>query len=151
MDQYELVEQKYGLVLPEAYRSMYAAGWCDVKSNNYFWLSDAEWMSLTEILDYQPQDYHKPGFVPFARTAGGDGWCWCPFLNSDTVVSCPHDLELGSYYSASFIGFIYRQLLEYTLYVDSEDEQDVRKNSGKTYANRRPAFLLIFLPCGMTH
>ena len=75
MDQYEQVEQKFGFVLPEAYRSMSEARWFDGESDSYFWLYDAEWRSSAQILDHAPAEYHKPGFVPFARTAGGDSWC----------------------------------------------------------------------------
>lgn len=128
MDQYEQIEQKYSLVLPEAYRSMCAAGWCDVKSDNYFWLPDAEWMSLTEILNHEPEEYHKPEYVPFAVTAGGDYWCWWPSAHPGTIVFCPHDCYDGEYFSPSFTGFIYRKLLEYALSVRSEEEQEVRQN-----------------------
>ena len=126
-DQSQQVEQKYGLILPDAYRSMYAAGWMDVKGDNYFWLNDARWMSLERILNHEPEEYHRPGFVPFARTVGGDEWCWWPSAHPGTIVSCPHDFELGDYFTPSFIGFIYRRLLDYTLYVPAEDEQEVRE------------------------
>ncbi len=130
MNEYEQVESKYGLILPEAYRSMCAAGWCDVKSDNYFWLYEAEWMSLTEIVNYQPAEYHKPGFVPFAFTGGGDYWCWWPSEHPAAVVLCPHDCEEGEFYAPSFIGFIYRSLLDYSRYVSTEDEHEdeVRQN-----------------------
>jgi len=128
MDQYEQVEQKYGLVLPEAYRSMSEAGWFDAKSDSYFWLFEAEWMPLTEILKFQPEEYHKPGFVPFASTAGGDHWCWWPSTDPDAVVYCPHDFELGEYDSSSFVGFVYRRLLGYALYLPLEYEQEIRQN-----------------------
>ncbi len=127
MDQYEQVEQKYGLVLPEAYRSMCAAGWFDVKSDNYFWLYDAEWVPLTEILNYQPEEYHKPGFVPFASEGDGSHWCWWPSAHPETVVLCPRDCGEGEFYAPSFTGFLYRRLLDYASYVPLEEEQEARQ------------------------
>lgn len=130
MDDLERIEQKYGFRLPEAYRSMQALGWLDVKPSetpDYFWLYEAEWMSLDEITDYKFKGYQKPGFVPFAFTAGGDRWCWWPSEHPEVVVSCPHDLDEGEFYAPSFLGFIYRCLLDYALYVQ-EEEHDVRQN-----------------------
>lgn len=115
MDQYEQVEQKFGFVLPEAYRSMSEARWFDGESDSYFWLYDAEWRSSAQILDHAPAEYHKPGFVPFARTGGGDSWCWWPSAHPEIVVFCPHDDQNGKYYSPSFLGFIYRSLLDFSL------------------------------------
>lgn len=74
-------------------------------------------MPLPDILNYQFESYHLPGFVPFAFTAGGDLWCWRPVKGGAVeppVVECPHDCEEGSVYAADFGSAIYRHLLEAT-------------------------------------
>ena len=109
---------------------MYAAGWMDVRGDNYFWLNEAEWMSLEEILNHEPAEYHKPGYVPFAFTGGGDNWYWWPFVHPGTVVFCPHDFELGDYYAPSFIGFIYRSLIGFcaTGFDPEDDPEEAEEN-----------------------
>ena len=124
-EQFQQVEQKYGLVRPDAYKSMYAAGWMDVKGDNYFWLHEAEWMSLEEILNHEPAEYHRPEFVPFAFTGGGDYWCWWPSVHPGTVVFCPHDCYDGQFFASSFIGFVYRSLLDFSASgFDPEDDPE---------------------------
>ena len=54
-DQFQQVEQKYGLVLPDAYKSMYVAGWMDVKGDNWLWLWDAEWMPAKKDVELQAE------------------------------------------------------------------------------------------------
>lgn len=109
---------------------MQASGWLDVKLSdnpNYFWLSEAEWMPPDEIADYEFEDYQKPGFVPFASTGGGDHWCWWPSEHPEVVVFCPHDSCEGEFYAPSFIGLIYRCLLDYARYVSDEEEHEIRQ------------------------
>ncbi len=139
----ERIEKRYGLRLPPVYLEMRAQGWLEYAPPdhpNLLWLHDAEWMSLQEIVYYQPAEYHKLGYVPFATTAGGDHWCWWPSEHPDAVVLCPHDYELGDFYAPSFAGFIYRQLLDYARYVRAEDEQEVRQYL-RTAASRLSEYL----------
>jgi len=76
---YESIESKYGFALPSAYREMNELGWFDTcDKSRYLWISEAEWMRPDEIFSYEPLEYHKPGFVPFAFTGAGDHWCWWP-------------------------------------------------------------------------
>ena len=112
----ERIEKRYGLRLPPVYLEMRAQGWFEYAPPdhpNLLWLPDAEWMSLKEIVYYQPAEYHKPGYVPFATTAGGDHWCWWPAEHPEVIVSCPHDCYEGEFYAPSFTGFIYRQFLDF--------------------------------------
>jgi len=127
MNDFEKIEQKYDLVLPEAYRSMQARGWLDVKSDDYFWLLEAEWMPLRDILEHEPEEYQKPGFVPFAFEADGSHWSWWPAAHPETVVLCPRDYYDGEFYAPSFVGFVYRRLLDYAGSVRLEEEQEVRQ------------------------
>lgn len=109
---FEQIEAKYGMVLPDAYRVMAESGWFDVTRNDqYLWLYESEWLAPVDILHYEPQEYHKPGFVPFAHTGGGDHWCWWP--EKGVIVLCPHDFELGEYDSPTFESFLYRRCLHY--------------------------------------
>ena len=116
-EQFQQVEQKYGLVLPDAYKSMYVAGWMDVKGDNWFWLWDAEWMPAKKMLSYKPKKHQKSGFVPFATTAGRDYWSWWPSEHPEAIVCCPHDSENGVFFAPSFVGFVYRELLEFATQV----------------------------------
>ena len=127
-EQFQQVEQKYGLVLPEAYRSMQAAGWLDVNSPDplYLWLLGAKWLPLAEVLEHEPEDYQKPGFVPFAAEADGSHWCWWPEVHPGMVVMCPRDCYDGEFYAASFLGFVYRRLLDYAGCVLSQEDQEAR-------------------------
>ncbi len=113
MNELEQIEQKYDFLLPEAYSSMQARGWFDVKSDDYFWLLEAEWMPLTEMQSYEPEEYQKPGFVPFASEADGSHWCWWPSAYPESVVLCPRDCYDGEFYAPSFEGFLYRRLLDF--------------------------------------
>jgi hypothetical protein len=135
MSDLELIEQKYDFVLPDDYRAMQAAGWFDVVASDdphYRWrpgpnwleLPMIEWMPLSEILSYEPEDYHKPDFMPFAVTGGGDHWCWWPAEHPNVVVSCPHDCDEGEFYAPSFTGFIYRQLLEFAMQIGLNPTDD---------------------------
>ena len=143
MEDLERIEQKYGLRLPEAYCSMQALGWLDVKlsdNHNYFWLSEAEWMPLDAIAEYKFQEYQKPGFVPFASTGGGDHWCWWPTEHPEVVVFCAHDSYDGEFYAPSFIGFVYRCLLDYARSISSKEEHEVRQYL-RTSATRLSTYL----------
>ena len=145
-DQFQQVEQKYGLILPDAYRSMYAAGWMDVKGDNYFWLNDARWMSLERILNHEPEEYHRPGFVPFARTVGGDEWCWWPSTHPGTIVLCPHDCYDGQVYAPSFIGFVYRRLLDFCIYDFNAAEDPEEAEENRKILTDSVTRLFIYLP-----
>ena len=145
MDDLERVEQRHSFRLPEAYRSIQALGWLDVKlpdNPSYFWLNEAEWMLPEEIADYEFQDYQKPDFVPFALTGGGDHWCCWLSEHPDAVVLCQHDSYDGEFYAPSFLGFIYRSLLDYARYVSVEDEEEgeVRQNLRRAAARFRDRF-----------
>lgn len=130
MDELDQIEQKYSFTLPQTYRSMFAVGWLDVKSPDplYFWLLGAEWLSPAEILEYEPEDYQKPGFVPFAAEADGSHWCWWPEAHPETVVLCPRDCYDGEFYAPSFLGFVYCRLLDYAGCVSRQEEQEARQH-----------------------
>ena len=51
--------------------------WLDpYNEDQYLWLHETEWLAPVDILRYQPMEFHKPGFVPFAHNGGGDHWSW---------------------------------------------------------------------------
>ncbi|HYL97796.1 MAG TPA: hypothetical protein VEZ90_02490 [Blastocatellia bacterium] len=111
-DIYQAVESKYGFVIPGEYREMERLGWFDpTDMSKYLWVFEAEWFRPEEILRYEPLEYHKPGFIPFAFTGAGDNWCWHPAEHP--VVLCSHDCLEGEIDAPHFLGSIYRRTLEY--------------------------------------
>ena len=129
MDELDQIEQKYRFILPDAYRAMSAAGWLDTNSPDplYFWLPGAKWLSPAEMIEYEPEDYQRPGFVPFASEPNGSHWCWWPEAHPGAVVSCPNDCEDGEFYAASFLDFVYQRLLDYAGCVPRQEEQEARR------------------------
>jgi hypothetical protein len=99
---------------------------------NYLRMNDMEWLDPAAIRDHEFPEYCKPGFVPFAFTGLGDHWCWYPVESIDgiaPVVLCPHDCNAGEFYAPSFLGSIYRQVLDYaTDYFDADDETMSREH-----------------------
>ncbi len=143
MNQLDQIEQKYGSVLPDAYKSMHAAGWLDVKSpaSLYFWLLEAEWMPLREIIEYEPDEDEQPGLVPFAFEGDGSYWCWWPAAHPGAIVLCPRDCYEGEFYALSFVSFMYRRLLDYAGCVPRAEEPEARR-----YLRETTARLADYLP-----
>lgn len=124
---YKAIQAKYGFAIPEEYRRMERLGWFDPKNREtYLWIFEAEWLRPEEILEYEPLEFHKPGFVPFAFTGGGDNWCWWP--SEGVVVLCPHDCLEGEIDAPDFLSSIYRRTLEYAAGgLDKDDEAGSRR------------------------
>ena len=118
MDVYQQIKSRYGFAIPEEYRGLEANGWLawSEKNTDYLWINEGEWLSPDEILNYQFEDYHKQGFVPFALAGNGDLWCWYPewaTREATPVVYCPHDCYDGSGYAPSFLGWMFRTIVEF--------------------------------------
>ena len=133
------IEAKYSIRLPDSYRSIVDQGWIDFDCDpgqrvqpgklNYLWLSEAEWLPLDTILNYQPTDYSLPGFVPFAQNGAGDWWMWWPAAGKSDelpVVLCPHDLNEGEFYAPNFTAFLYRNILDYAVTAYADEGEDCR-------------------------
>jgi hypothetical protein len=134
---YDEIEAKYGFAIPAEYQEMERLGWLDPSDmSRYLYMFEAEWFRPEKILRYQPLDFHKPGFVPFAFTGGGDNWCWWPAENC--VVLCPHDCLEGEFDAPDFLGSIYRRTLEYAS-GGQESEGEARKQL-REWAKRLTAF-----------
>lgn len=107
---------------------MERAGWFNVKNDaTYLWIPEAEWLTPKDILEFQFESYHKPGFVPFAFTGAGDLWCWWPAQDSSAVVLCWRDSIEGSFDAPSFVGSLYRRILDHCLHIDPGEEKEVRE------------------------
>jgi hypothetical protein len=147
---YEAIKAKYTFSIPAEYRSMEATGWFSVqhpgesfKPENeptHLWIPEMEWLRPQEILDYEPEAYHKSGFVPFAFNGAGDHFGWWPSLHPTAVVLCPHDDELAAFQAPNFVGAIYRQCLEYATGFDRGEESSVRRQFAD-WAQRLSAYL----------
>jgi hypothetical protein len=136
---YEAIESKYGFAIPSSYREMNELGWFDRRDKSRcLWICEAEFMTPDEILSYEPQEYHKPGFVPFASTGRGDKWCWWPAENC--VVLCPRDCSEGEVDAPDFLSSLYRRMLEYASGgFDREDEEEARQHL-RNWASRLSPF-----------
>jgi len=123
---YDAIESRYKFVVPDEYRCLEARGLFTISApahasafyepGSYLWLHDMEWYSLQDIVDFQFQSYHLPGFVPFAFTAGGDYWCWQPEhtdRRGTLVLCCHHDYEFATVYAPNFHTALYRQILDF--------------------------------------
>jgi hypothetical protein len=133
------VESRFGFKLPAAYRAFFEAGWMDPASPDYLWVPEAEWLTPKQMLEYEPAEYHKPGFVPFAFTGAGDHWCWWPAEHPDLVVLCPHDCSEGEFDAPSFIASIYRRMLGYAHGGFFEDEEEEARDNLRRWASRLSA------------
>ncbi|HWF19822.1 MAG TPA: SMI1/KNR4 family protein [Verrucomicrobiae bacterium] len=132
MSLYNQIETRYGFKIPEEYRRLEEKGWLNWndKSTDYLWIDDGEWLTPEQILDYKFKSYHKPGFVPFARTGSGDAWCWYPEWSVNgiaPVVFCPHDCYDGNCYAPSFLGWIFRTIVEFASSGRCADEASARE------------------------
>ncbi len=81
MNEYELIEQRYGFAIPPTYRLLEAQGQLDYRRQQEDWLNfyDCEWLSLEGIATYQFNSWEiavDGGFVPFAITGGHEPYCW---------------------------------------------------------------------------
>ncbi|GHC10898.1 SMI1/KNR4 family protein [Cerasicoccus arenae] len=124
-ESYKALESHSGLLWKDEYRGS------ELNESNipYFWLNDMEWYQATEIENFEFEEYHKPGFIPFAHTGGGDYWCWSPphETNSEIpVLLCPHDCEEAEFYAPNFSSALFRHALEYSASID-EDELELLK------------------------
>ena len=127
---YNAIAARYNFVIPDVYREMESRGWFN--KAHYLWLHEAEWLPLDKIIHYEFADYHKLGFVPFAFNGAGDLWCWWPEATRDSatpVVCCPHDEEYGEFHAPNFLGFLYHQVLMYSVVggFDVDEEEEARE------------------------
>jgi hypothetical protein len=114
------IETRYGFALPVTFREFWRRGFCTIlgpgcPGPDYLMLWDMEWMPLADIVAFEFQSYHLPGFVPFAITGGGDHWCWQPEFTADgktRVLCCYHDCYDAEIYAPDFVSAIFRHIVE---------------------------------------
>lgn len=113
------IRDRYGIDLPPSYRTVLADGHFNTSPwDNYWELSDCEWLSLDDIATYDFLDFQitsDGGFLPFAVSARRDEYCWrvdwAVASDEPPVVFCERG-ESGFGYAPHFLGFLYRKLLE---------------------------------------
>jgi hypothetical protein len=133
-DLYAEIERRFSFALPEEYRRMRDRGWFGPSESTYLWLHEMEWMSLKDIRDGDPVffQFTRPGLIPFAFTGGRDHWCWYPEHMADgvaPVVECPRDSVIGRFYAPSFLGAIYRQILDFACWqITPAEESKARRH-----------------------
>jgi hypothetical protein len=119
---YDAIAARYGFPLPEEYRDMRRRGWIGgTYEDDFLGPLNAEWLSLEEIANYDfgpdVEEGARPPVVPFAMDGGANPWCWYPArATASTVptVFCNFlDFSEARMDAPSFLGFCYRQLLDY--------------------------------------
>src|SRR5689334_1633542 len=128
---YKAISERYGFSVPEEYRRLASRGLLNLgaaahasafyEPGSYLWLHEMEWFSLEEIINFEFQPYHLPGFVPFAFTGGGDFWCWQPSFADGRgirVLLCHHDSEFATVYAPNFKTALFRQALDFASSTD---------------------------------
>lgn len=118
MSQFASIEKRYGIRIPDLYRTLHDAGHFDPDAgDNYLAFTDNEWLSPDEIAEYEFLEWqapHKTWFVPFSISARRDEWGWRLDWITDgepAVVFCERGPE-GFGYAPHFQGFLYRKTLE---------------------------------------
>jgi len=135
------IEDKYGFALPKLYRTIVDNNWVTYRGNerNYLYLYEAEWMPTEEIRDHEREDYHKPGFVPFAFNGAGDHYCWWPEAVHEygvPIVECPHDYERATVFAPNFLGFVYRNILHLAAHHYDPDHDKYSRDLLRDYDRR---------------
>ena len=119
------VTMSQSIQLPRIYTNYESKGFFDVKTcrsrddfeNKYIWFYDMEWMNKESILNYNYEEGEDRRVIPFARTGGGDLWGWYKDEKSSDnlpVVFCPKEDDEGIFYAPSFLGAIFRHILEFS-------------------------------------
>jgi hypothetical protein len=78
---------------------------------------DFQWLTLEDMATWEPPDYWKQEhvFVPFARTARRDLWCWYPPWTTDSktpVVLAHNDRNEAESRASDFEALLVREMLE---------------------------------------
>jgi hypothetical protein len=117
MDHYGAIEQRYGFVVPEVYRTLEAQGHLGLPWRNYLAFYDCEWLKLEKIVQYKFNDWEiavDGGFVPFAITGRHEPYCWRLDWASGgepPIVLCKA-CESGICLAPDLRGFLYRMAIE---------------------------------------
>src|SRR4051812_46706906 len=91
LPQTQAIRTRFNFETPDSYRALEARNLFEFTKktrdmdltkpgNHYLYFGDMEWYQPKDLLKFEFQNYHLPGFVPFAHAANGDFWCWYPKL-----------------------------------------------------------------------
>ena len=112
----DAIQERFGFQTPPAYQALERRGLfrytkavntADLtkSGDQYLWLNEMEWYQPDDLRTFEFEDHHKPGFVPFAHTGGGDFWCWYPAMakkDQTPVLLCLHDSEEAELFAPDF-------------------------------------------------
>jgi hypothetical protein len=104
-----------GFDVPSDYQTLYEAGLVAPGHPNRLVMSDTRWLSLVEIAQYRAPSHRRASLIPFAFSGRRDSWAWDSERRGDSsppVFFCPVDLNRGTLYAPTFLGCVYRLLLE---------------------------------------
>ncbi len=113
MTEFDRINARWGMHLPDGYRRMHDAGLFDRTSETALRLPDVRWMSPEQIAGHQPLVFMTDALVPFAREARASHWAWwptCPLSGEVPIIYSPRDSNTAEVYAADFAGFLCRKL-----------------------------------------
>ena len=106
------------------YEKMYDSGYFNPDSENYFWVSQMEWLSENDRGKYA--DIVDEA-VPIAINSGGD--VWAIDNNDGHIVLCCHDEENRIYYADNLKNAVFKAIVEYLsdndFDTENPDDEDV--------------------------
>ncbi len=109
----DALERELGIPLPREYRELATRGRLD--GPDYLWLFEAEWRTPRRLpMDGDGWPRTTEPLFQYARTGGGDPWCWrAASAGPLEVLECPRDCEAGRRYAPDFSGFLFRRALDF--------------------------------------
>lgn len=100
---------------PASYEALVSAGVLTGSSTGDLWLYDMEWIPPSAVSVRAFSEIGQTPIVPFAKTGGGDWWCWLCESSDDehAVVFCPSDDCTATVYADSFAAALFRHILDF--------------------------------------
>ncbi len=122
------------------YEDLYSQGVFDVRSENYLWLPEMEFLShesSRKRKDIWSEYLNIDEYVPFAINGGGDFYAWNA---GDSVIFVEHDSGNGRLYALSLMDAVFRHIVEIAagMYADicsDEDKEAMDEDEAEYYTS----------------
>ncbi len=104
-------ESRFSFLPPEAYTRLAGGGVVP----GWPVLPEIDWLKAEDVAGFEFKEHQWDDFAPFARSACGDLWCWCPLLEKGgrvPVGHCAIDCEQGVVYAPDFSTALFRLVID---------------------------------------